>query len=70
MVEHWNDVVEQCEMVCYNSVEQYGGTLEQCGGKVWNAMVEQCHSVVEQVVEQWNSVAECGGTVWNSMVEQ
>ena len=45
MVEHWNDEVEQCEMVCYNSVEQYGGTVEQCGGKVWNAMVEQCNSV-------------------------
>ena len=56
MVEHWNDVVEQCEMVWYNSVEQYGGTVEQCGG-TGGRTVEQCGRV------WWNSVEQYGGTV-------
>ena len=38
-------------------VEQCGGTLEQCGGRVWwNSGTVLCNSVVEQ----WNSD---GGTV-------
>ena len=54
MVEQWN------------SVEQCGGTLEQCG-TLWNSIVEQYGGTVwnSKVEEWWNRVTE-----WKGVVEQ
>ena len=43
-------------------MEQYGGTVEQCGGTVWKSVVEQSNSGTVW----WNSVSgvgQCGGTL-------
>ena len=57
-------MVEQCGTVWWDSVEQYGETVQQCGGTVWNSVVEQCGTV------WWNSVVEQCGTVWTSVVHK
>ena len=51
----WNGMVEQYGTAWWNSMEQHGGTVEQCGEIVWNSMVEQLNSMAEKL---------------NSMVEQ
>ena len=54
-----NSMVEQCGTVWWNSVEWYGGTVEQRGGTV-----EQCGRVWWYSVEQYGgTVKQCGRTV-------
>ena len=56
----WNNMVEQCRTVCWNSgTVWWDSVVEQCEGTVWNSM-EQYGGTVEQ----------CGGTAWNSIMEQ
>ena len=57
-----NSMVEQCATVWWNSVEWYGGTVEQCGTAC--GTVEQCGRVWWYSVEQYGeTVKQCGRTV-------
>ena len=70
-LKQYGGTEEQCGMVWWNRVEQYGGTVEQwksveeCGGteQQWNSVVEQCE---RSGTVWWNigTVLWNSGTVW------
>ena len=66
MVEQWNSVEQYGRTVeqCGGAVEQYGGTVEHCGGTVRKRMVEQGTVCWKSVT--WNSVVEHCGTAWRN----